>query len=187
MLHRKVIAFLVLFCVSFTFYSFTYDFREKILWEPIQKISISENDTLKRMSFEGAYFTDSQVVPYFSYEYPIHTASADVQAFLANYVVIPATPFENDLLRTNNFSDTAFSVSSQLILSRKMPYVHVNIVPVRWNASSKQYEKLISFEIKIEVTDKPEPMIAMENMLRTLFWPVVIGLKLRLIKAACSN
>ncbi|HEY9113708.1 MAG TPA: type IX secretion system sortase PorU [Bacteroidales bacterium] len=160
MLLRKVIPFFLLICVSFTFYSFTYDFRERILWETVQKISVSENDTLMRMSFEGAYFTGFEVVPSFFAEYPIHTSSANVHATLSNYSVIPVNSDENDLLRASNFTDTIFSISSQLVISRKMPYAQVDIVPVRWNAGSKRFEKLISFEIEIEVQERPEPMMA---------------------------
>lgn len=160
MMHRKAIAYLLLICFSIAFYSFTYGFRERILWQPIQKVAISETDSLTRMSFDGAYFMGLEVVPRFSSEYPIHTSNADVLAIIINEVVVPATASENDLLRAGNFVDTAFSVSSQLVLSRKAPFAHVEIVPVRWNNISGQYEKLISFEIQIEVVDKPEPMMA---------------------------
>jgi hypothetical protein len=160
---RKVISFLLLFGISFTFYSFTYDFREKILWEPLQKIAISENDTLKRMSFEGAIFTNFEAVPRFIAEYPIHTGDISLQATIENYIVIPVSDIENDLLHENNFNDTSFSIFSQLVLSRKMPYARVSIVPVRWNSNSKKFEKLISFDLKIELNEKPESVMATDR------------------------
>jgi len=160
MLQRKVIPFLLLICFSFTFYAFTYNFRESIVWQPTQKVAISETDSLTRMSFDGANFSGLEVVPYFTAEYPIHTSSADIKATIDHYIVAPVTDFENGLLHANNFTDTSFSVSSQLALSRKAPFARVEIVPVRWNALSSQYEKLISFEIKVEVVEKPEPMMA---------------------------
>lgn len=145
--------------ILFLFYAFSYDFREKIKWEAVQKIAVSEIDTIKRLSFEGAAYNGLELVPHFIGEYAVHTGEAELQAFIVNSQVMPVAEIENNLLRGIGFNDTSFSVKSQLLISRKMPYAQVDIVPVRWNVSKKLFEKLVSFEIKIEVTERPERMM----------------------------
>ncbi len=157
MLGRKNILLLAFLFISLISFSIPYEFHTKINWKSIQEINI-DNSVIKRISFEDAYYQMPNSLPMYINRYPIHTSSATISASLKNEVYIPVTENEKILLSDNNFNVTNISVSGSIIISQRQPYAKVSLLPFRWNDEIKQFEKLIDFDVVIEVTDKPEDL-----------------------------
>ena len=155
MVYRKYPFFILLFLISFSAYSIPYSFSERINWGSIQRFEIEEGVFAEQISFAGAYYSDIQSLPKFIKEYPIHTESAKLNTFIINATFIPATAPEIEILLKLNKVDTAIAVQGTIVISRKEPFVRVEITPIRWNIKKGIFEKLLSFETVIEVEDIP--------------------------------
>ena len=155
MLYRKYPLLILLFLTSLSTYSIPYYFTERINWGSIQKFEIEDGIFAEQISFEGAYYSDIQSLPKYIKEYPIHTESARLKTYLINATFIPATAAETAILLKLAKPDTSITAHGSIVISRKEPFVRVEIIPVKWNNKKKIFEKLLSFEIVIEVEDLP--------------------------------
>lgn len=155
MLHKRLFFTLILFLTSIVIYAIPYQFQEKIKWSSVQSIKIEEGFSFQRLSFEGAFYNGFEAIPHFRNTYAIHTDEARVSAILQNEIVAVVTESEKKLLLQQGFNDTSFSINANLALSRKEPFTFVDVVPVRWNVEKQIFEKLVSFDIIIEVEDIP--------------------------------
>jgi len=158
MLYIKFQIFLLFILLSVSSYSISYQFEEKLVWDPVQKVEIHEGFTVERLSFEGAVYTRFEPVPHFVKIYPIHSSDVNLSLSLANIITVNATESETELLVEFGFNDTVFSVTAVPVVSRKEPFAQIKIVPVRWNLEKKIFEKLIDFQIILEVEEKAEAL-----------------------------
>jgi hypothetical protein len=157
MLYKKYPIFLFFILVSLSALSTPYNFTDQIRWRDMQSFEIEEGYFIEQLSFEGAFYTDIQTLPRYVKEFPIHTESAKLNIQLINTTVIPATAAETKLILESTRPDTTFSVHGSIVISRKEPFVRLEILPVRWNNQKQIFEKLVSFETIIEVEDIPVP------------------------------
>ena len=155
MLQRKYQLIVLFILVSLTTYSIPYSFTEHIIWNNIQRFEIEEGVYTERISFKGAYYSGLQSLPSYIKEYPIHTESATLHVSLLNTIFIPATSAETEILLKSKRPDTTISVQSTIVISRKEPFARVEILPVKWNSKKQIFEKLLSFDLVIEVEDLP--------------------------------
>ncbi len=155
MLYRRYILLVMLFLTGIAVYAIPYTFNERISWNNVQRFEVDEGYFAERISFDGAYYPDIQSVPLFIREYPVHTATATLKVYLLNTVFVPATAAETKVILKSPKPDTSFSVSGSIIISRKEPFVRVEVMPVRWNEQKQIFEKLVSFQLVAEVDDLP--------------------------------
>lgn len=153
MLHKKIIFSFLLLIIWFSGYSISYQFSEKITWSGIEQINDNQNNKLTRMAFRGGLYHQADPVPRFVKVYPIHTAQARLSVNLKNMITAPLTQEEMAAVSGWTEMDTSFTSHVSLTLIRKSPYARVKITPVRWNEKDKGYEKLLSFDVEIEVED----------------------------------
>ncbi len=157
-MYIKFQIFLLFILLSVSSYSISYQFEEKLVWNPVQKIEIHKGFTVERLSFEGAVYNRFEPVPQFVKTYPIHSSDVNLSVSLANITTVTATESETELLIEFGFSDTTFSVYAVPVVSRKEPFAQIKVVPVRWNFEKKIFEKLIDFQIILEVEEKAEAL-----------------------------
>ncbi|MCF6171186.1 MAG: type IX secretion system sortase PorU [Bacteroidales bacterium] len=157
MLQRKYLIFFTFLLLCLTGYTIPYTFSERISWHAIQKFEVQEGVFIERISFEGAYYSDIESLPQFVRLFPIHTESAIVNVFLTNTTFVPATIEETEILLKSANPGTKINVQGSIVVSRKEPFLRVEILPVKWNAGKKIFEKLLSFDIVAEVEDIPAP------------------------------
>jgi len=154
MLHRTIILFFVLVFSSTYAQTYNYSFNESIKWENIEKINLSEDNSIERLSFTGAFYNGFESSPYLSMDYLIHTGDATVRAKLENTVFVQASDAETKLLLDKNEKpDENIKLNADVIISQKQPYANVKFTPLRWNSSLNIVEKLVSYEIIIEVDE----------------------------------
>ena len=175
MLQRKYQVFVLFLLVSLATYSIPYSFTEQINWNSIQRFEIEEGVYAERISFKGAYYSGMQSLPSYIKEYPIHTESATLNVFLMNTIFIPATAAETEILMKSTAPDTTVSVQSTIVISRKVPFARVEILPIKWNSKKQIFEKLLSFDLVVEVEDLPiaaftETKYASNSVLNTGNW-----------------
>ncbi|PLX05611.1 MAG: hypothetical protein C0598_14125 [Marinilabiliales bacterium] len=157
MLHRTIILFLSLLVSAAYSQTISYNFDETINWQNIQHINVAEGNSIARLSFKDANYSDLESSPFFSKDYLIHTAKADISADLINAVFVHATE-EESLLLLNNDEIPAEKVKldANIIISQKQPYANIKIIPLRWNENLQLIEKLVSFELIINIKETPE-------------------------------
>jgi len=153
MLHRFIIIFFSLIVFSLNAFSLDFTFKEKIQWQKIQKIQISNEQSLQRLSFEGAFFPnlDSQI--HFAKQYAVHTANAEISTSIANAVYVKADSLEQLLFTEENRPEAEITIKSDLIVSRKQPFAIIEFIPLRWNAEKRIVEKLVKFDLIIDIDD----------------------------------
>ena len=135
--------------------SLNYELHSSIKWTGIQKVGDSLY-SIDRISFEGASYGEASNLPVFFSSLAIHTTNATVSATVINQKFIKATYEEEVLLKKFEYTDTIININSRLLVSRKEPFVQCELIPIRWNPITYSYEKLVSFDIVIDVVDEIE-------------------------------
>lgn len=152
MLHKKPSISFVLFFISIVGYAVSYDIHSELKWNEIQKVG-NENFVFERLSFEGAYYHEMESLPIFLEKLPIHTANARVDVSILNQVFVPVNLSENRIINKIGLADTTINVSARIVTSRKEPMVQIELVPIRWNIETQSFEKLITFDLNVDVVD----------------------------------
>jgi len=121
-----------------------------IEWNGIQTYNISENDTFKYLSFNGAtYDFKYGKIPIYYQRYPLPLTNFKINAKISNDKYIELTAEELSILEDNNLIKADISIETKSITENKKPYADIFILPLRKNEASGKYEKLVSFELAI--------------------------------------
>lgn len=155
MLHHKLITSLLFFLISIAGYTLPYDFHTFIKWNGIQNVG-NDSYIIERLSFEGANYNEIDGLPIFMEKFQIHTSNADIKAHLVNQVFVPVDASESKILNVTGLKDTIINVSANIVISRKEPWVQVELMPVKWNAFKQCFEKLVEFDVIVDVKDLAE-------------------------------
>ncbi len=154
MLHKRLFFFFYLMVIPFFIKAVPFSYKEKIKWETPQSIRVTDKYVIRRLCFDKAVYNGFEVYGTFFKRYPVYSENVDVKVKLTNIVTVSATFGESEILKEGNFSNADFVAKASISVSRKQPYALVNIIPVRWNNDLKLYEKLVSFEVVLEINDK---------------------------------
>jgi hypothetical protein len=152
MLYRKLSISLLFIIVSIVGYAIPYDFHTTLKWNEIQKIG-DDSFKIERLSFEGAHYHEMDGLPFFIEKLPIHTTKARLSVSIINQVFVPVSTLENKIIRRIGLTDTTISVNANVVTARKEPMAQIELIPIRWNKLNQIYEKLIAFDITVEVID----------------------------------
>ncbi len=155
MLHQKISIFFIFLFISTAGYSLPYTFHSSLIWGKIQKVG-DDSFTVERLSFEGAYYYEMDGLPFLLEKFPVHTSQANVNVTLINQIFVPVMASEYKIVSASGLTDTVINVSANIITARKEPMVQIELMPIRWNESKHIFEKLIEFDIVIDVVDIPE-------------------------------
>ncbi len=155
MLHRKLLIVVSFLTLPFLGFNMPYDFQSSIKWMGIQKVGDSSYE-VERLTFVGANYRDFDGLPSFIEKIPIHTANAELEVKIGNCKYIDVLPQEALLIESLGYNDTSIDVDAQLVISRKEPMVEIEFIPIRFNSIKQKYEKLVHFELIVDVIDKPE-------------------------------
>lgn len=154
---RRFTFFLGLLLLPLWAFSTEYHFVGQISWLPVEHIKTDRGGGMfERMTFKHAVYPNQDGLPVFSKAYLIHTAHAGLVATLIPEKTAPASPEEQQLLQDLNFRDTAFQVKALVSTARKQSFAVINIIPVRFLSRTHSYEKLVSFEVGIQMKDLPQ-------------------------------
>ncbi len=150
---------LLLLFLGLEMFGTEYRFRESIQWKPIEQIELQENNFLSRPSFEGAIFSDGGVLPHFNKNYRIHSANVTLELSIDQAVFVSVTPEESTILQPYLSELTRVLPIGKVVQMKKEPWMSVDLVPIRWNDSLQDFQKLVSFEVVAEVVDLPQNVV----------------------------
>lgn len=154
MLHRSLIILSILLLSVLDSYSLTFSFKEEIKWDAVAEIDLSNGQKIKRLSFDGAYYPGLGPIPYFTNDYLIHTADAKLTVSIENAIYVALDSLEATLIADEFMPKSDLSIKSSIVMSRKQPYASVDFAPLRWNKEKKVVEKLLSFDVVLELDDE---------------------------------
>jgi hypothetical protein len=120
-----------------------------IKWKGIDKISVSENDTLYRAAFAGATYSNlSAGLPEYRESFAVTEGISEFSVTLENLVYDIAPEEYMKVGGMENIRDEV-QISSVLGFDRKKPYITTTILPFRINPYNNVYEILLSFDLVI--------------------------------------
>lgn len=133
-----------------SFSSKVKDNTQRIAWATPYTMKISESDNQRFMSFEGAqYLFEDDFLPRLSKKIELAGNANDFSVAFASEVYEPLTEQELSCLSFGKKIGAELILSSSVLTSRKKKYGLVSFVPIRKNAVSGKYEKLVSYELSI--------------------------------------
>lgn len=133
-----------------------YTYTGKIHWNGIQSFRTDQGILIKRLSFEEAHYPSFSGLPHYYGLYPIHTSQAKLSVKIIQQKSIVLTREESALVQMASKQDTLFKITPTLSIARKQAYASIDLVPIRWNNQKQVYEKLVSFTLNIEVTERQQ-------------------------------
>ncbi len=152
MLHNKLLLILSFITLSIIGNSTPYELKSTIKWIGIEKVGV-DNNYVERVSFIGAYHNTPDGLPVYVDKFPIHTSEAKINVSIVNEIYTIASEKENEKLLKEGTKQTFLDIKARIVTSRKEPMVQVEFIPIRWNNELQKFEKLIQFEIEINVID----------------------------------
>jgi len=158
MLHNKLLLLLSFLTISLIGSGIPYDIKSSIKWEGMIKVG-DNNYKVNRLSFEGAYYSSNDGLPIFVNKLPVHTANATLNVTLKKVKYIIATDQENEYLLSIGYTNTSIGIKSNIATSRKEPMAHIEFIPIRWNEEIQKFEKVLEFELEIDVSDIPDHQV----------------------------
>ncbi len=156
MRYRPFYFSLLLFFLSFEVLATEYRFSETIQWKPFEQIDLGENNMVNRPGFQGALFYSDQVLPHFKKNYRIHSANTSVEVSLEQMLFEPMTEKDQGILKQYQSDLGEIAPIGSVVQMKKEPWVSVDFIPIRWNDSLQNFEKLIAFVLVAEVVDLPK-------------------------------
>jgi len=126
--------------------------RIQLQWEAIRKEQVSEDQTEEFLFFQGgAYMNPELNIPSYSVNKRLSygVKDASVQIVRPKYVV--CTNEEKRILSQLKGGVIKDLIEPEVHVStyRKMPYAQITFLPIRKNATTGQFEKLVSFELQV--------------------------------------
>ncbi len=92
-------------------------------------------------------------LPLYTTSFPLHSKNVSIEAVFENAIFETFGPEEKQYLSNSGYSKDSISIESSVILQRKIPVGVLSFIPIRWNATKGQFEKLVSFSININTKE----------------------------------
>lgn len=153
-------SFFLLLLILITIPSFLYADIEPtdrtIEWRSFTHVVISETRTVTELSFVGASYNIATAdLPVYSERFSIANKNSKVEAFVTNQQWEDLN--ENDIIRLNGHDLIAsdLELHTRVSIERKQAFAVASFVPLRKNSSTGKYQKLLSFTLRLRITDAP--------------------------------
>ena len=131
-----------------------------IEWTGIERNYYSPEDSYERISLSGAvYNPETSVLPSYFERVLLNSANDEIKVSLKNKIFEEANAEEVRLLKETNYSDNEIQISTSLMFERKIPYAGISFIPIRKNSLTGKFEKLVSFNLNIQITENLSPVL----------------------------
>ncbi|MFA6924403.1 MAG: type IX secretion system sortase PorU [Bacteroidales bacterium] len=149
MIKRLYILILTLSFFEYTL-AFTKLIKKELSWN-IHQEKFSDDFKINLLYFNDATYNEFNL-PVFNERIDAESPDVKVMTKLYNETYVPFTDAE--LKQINNLDKITgdISIKSNVLIERKIPYILVSFVPIRKNPTTNKLEKLVSFELSIEIT-----------------------------------
>ncbi len=143
---------LVLLIPAFLYTQERYSYS--LEWDDVLEFRINDTEKIYQLYFEGAVYPDNPAIPFFKERFNAIYGNSVPGVVLDNENYQPIT--DPELSRINGLEIIGSRVvpTASLAFERKVPSILVSLIPIRKNQSTGNYEKLVSFEIRL-IPDGP--------------------------------
>lgn len=124
----------------------------KLNWKGIVNENLNENTTVEYLYFTDGLVDPSSALPSYLAEYVIDILQPDVHCELVNTVFEAFPADQQEFLSRQGFSATQITINTEVFFQQKKPRLSVKFIPIRLNAETGQYEKLVSGSLDVDVT-----------------------------------
>lgn len=128
--------------------------KKEINWGAVKKEKYAEGVEKHFLYFEGAaYNAEQNYLPVYVYQAPTENNASAIKAHIINAVF---EPFEtNDISKIEGLEtiSSEIEVKAGIGYERKRKVSVVSFVPIRKNAVTGQYEKLVTFDLQVNTTE----------------------------------
>jgi hypothetical protein len=153
---KKIVLFSLL--ISQTYLGFAanpMNFQETLNWydEPVN-LQISETKSIDIISFEDAiYSTNHPTLPIYNKEFKLDSYG-DLEVRISNEIYETFTRIAND---DDALLSASININQKVEIARRQAIGVVSFIPIRINESTGDYERLVSFDLKVTLRPKPLP------------------------------
>lgn len=152
-MRKNILLFLLLsFILSITALSQSQYISGEIRWKGLVKESGEDGNITEYLYFEGAFTDIPTQLPLYSESVTIASYRSEINASFDSVLFEPFSAEESAYLGSIQFNDQEIEITTSVVVDRKVPSGIVSFIPLRYNDGTGNYEKLISFRIKIEIT-----------------------------------
>jgi hypothetical protein len=121
-----------------------------IVWKGIHSQSFSEAGRAEFLYFEGAIYNPTQdYLPTYFEKIKIGNDAGDIAVTLSDPVFEEFTEKEQKLIKSPALISTDIIIRSDIGYERKQSFALIELIPIRRNAATGKYEKLVSFGLDI--------------------------------------
>jgi hypothetical protein len=137
----------------------SYKYNRSIKWEPVQEVKISPTDSFRILTFSGNSRKEEEFgrLPVYYERIQLLPLQDSVGLVKLENLVFKQID-SRDLVRVNDLDkiSSSFVTSSFISVQRKKPFLNVIVLPIRKNAQTGVFEKLVSFTLKVEIAASSE-------------------------------
>lgn len=146
---------LLLFIFTLNSIAFTQVFDTKFVqltWLPADTMQVSGLDVIQRPFFENAIYPfDNQYIPAYSENILIYDNALKASVLLKN-ITTEKIDLASYNLQDIHFTDTNFSATATIKVTREQPLLHLHINTLRRSPETNEIERLVSFEREVILT-----------------------------------
>ncbi|MEE4255511.1 MAG: type IX secretion system sortase PorU [Bacteroidales bacterium] len=133
--------------------------KRTLQWNPVQKIRISDTRTVSEFYFDGAtYNRETADLPVYSERFAVGDPNIRVEAVFTEEVWENIN--ESSIRQISGFEKIAsdLEVKTFVAKERKRPYAVISFIPLRRNAATGTYQRLVSFTFRLNYIDMLSPV-----------------------------
>lgn len=143
--------YIFLLVFSLVGFSQESELEQNLTWHPLISETVAEGNIHEYLYFDGA-FTDMEMgLPLFTHSFSVSSQNIEIAAELLDDIYEPFGSKEQQYLTDIGFNHNEISVSTAITVSKKIPSGGISFIPIRLNAQSGVYEKLISFKLDYNI------------------------------------
>ncbi|RLD58253.1 MAG: hypothetical protein DRJ05_08335, partial [Bacteroidetes bacterium] len=148
----------LLFFLSIVFpvllFSNVQRYERTIVWKGVKTINIDDGHSISVLDFDGAgHKLDLGVMPVYAERFSIPFKDFDFNVELRNQIFEPIPQDQLPLMENAIVLGSEVLPDKHLSMELKKPYASVSFIPIRKNEITGFYERLVSFEVVIEVDE----------------------------------
>ena len=143
---------LIIYLLAFSFSGISQDseIEQNINWHPLINEENTSGNTHEYLYFDGAFTDVNSGLPLFTHSFPLSSINSNLNAEFKDAVYKPFDTKEQQYLSNTGFDKNEVQLQTMISVSKKMPSATISFIPIRLNAQTGMYEKLVSFNLSIK-------------------------------------
>jgi hypothetical protein len=127
----------------------------KLNWNPLEKITVSETESVYALTFEGSSSLSEEfgMLPLFVKRFPVNVGHNQATASLVDVVYEPLPALLISSLSDVDKIPAEIDVRSVVETARNKRYVFISLMPIRKNMLTGGFERIVSFKLKMEFAE----------------------------------